>query len=98
LIEQNSKPIYTLGPIIHNEQVVNRLKSKGVREIKDIRDTDGDGIVVIRAHGVGHDVYEDIRKSRLEVVDATCPYVKKIQELVQKKYNEGYRIVIIGNK
>ena len=98
LIEQNSKPIYTLGPIIHNEQVVNRLKSKGVREIKDIRDTDGDGIVVIRAHGVGPDVYEDIRKSRLEVVDATCPYVKKIQELVQKKYNEGYRIVIIGDK
>ncbi len=97
--DRGDTPIYTYGPIIHNEEVVSDLEAKGVRVIEDVdelRDAPK-GIVIIRSHGVGPSVYREIQKLGFEIVDATCPFVLKIHRLVEQHSREGERIVIIGN-
>ena len=91
--------IYTYGPIIHNEEVVKDLESKGVTVLEgeeDLRKLDK-GTVVIRSHGVSREICEMIEKKGLTCVDATCPFVKRIHRIVEKESGEGRRIVIIGN-
>ena len=91
--------VYTFGPIIHNEEVVRDLESKGVQvlnssdELKEVTD----GIVVIRSHGVPKEVYQLMEEKQIRYADATCPFVRKIHKLVEKHSREGRRIVIIGN-
>ena len=98
-IEKTGGPIYTYGPIIHNEEVVQDLESKGVRvleteeELKALRE----GVVVIRSHGVGRHIYELLKHGGIEVVDATCPFVKKIHRIVEEQIRAGRRVIIIGN-
>ena len=97
--DRGDTPIYTYGPIIHNEEVVSDLEAKGVRVIEDVdelRDAPK-GIVIIRSHGVGPSVYREIQKLGFEIVDATCPFVLKIHRLVEQHSRAGERIVIIGN-
>ncbi|MGI6011030.1 MAG: 4-hydroxy-3-methylbut-2-enyl diphosphate reductase [Ruminococcus sp.] len=92
-------PVYTYGPIIHNEQVVADLESKGVtvihseEELKNLRE----GVVVIRSHGVPRSVYQTAEEQGLTLVDATCPFVKKIHNIVDQESKNGRQIVIIGN-
>ncbi len=95
------KNIYTYGPIIHNEEVVSDLESKGVKaidfdenELKDLSDC----TVVIRSHGVAKNIYDDLAKKNVSVVDATCPFVKKIHEIVQKESDDGKAIIIVGSE
>jgi 4-hydroxy-3-methylbut-2-enyl diphosphate reductase len=99
VIEGGDSPIYTFGPIIHNEQVVADLESKGVTVIEDVEQlkTITVGTVVIRSHGVAKDVYDILEKQKLHIVDATCPFVKKIHNIVQTESNQGKQIIIIGN-
>jgi 4-hydroxy-3-methylbut-2-enyl diphosphate reductase len=97
LLDRPSEKICTLGPIIHNEQVVNDLKARGVGVISDISETERNAKVVIRAHGITPDIYEGLAEKDIEIIDATCPYVKKIHKLVREKYNEGYTIFIAGD-
>lgn len=97
LLNNEENHIYTLGPIIHNDQVVNDLKARGVTVISDISEALPEGKVVIRTHGVTPDVYEKLAEYNLEAIDATCPYVKKIHNLVRKKYEEGCSIIIAGD-
>ena len=91
--------IYTLGPIVHNEEVIKDLEKKGVKvlnseeEVKQLRG----GTVVIRAHGIAKDVYDLIEEQGLSCVDLTCPFVKKIHRIAEKESGEGAQIVIIGN-
>ena len=87
----------TLGPIIHNPQVVDRLKSEGVGTVDKLAEMDG-GTVIIRSHGVGPDTYEEAERRGLDLVDATCPHVKKAQLSAKKLADNGYRVVIIGEK
>ncbi len=93
------KKIYTYGPIIHNAEVVKDLGGRGVEviegmeELKRIRE----GTVVIRSHGVAREIYEAIEEQGLECVDATCPFVKRIHNIVEKESRAGKRIIIIGN-
>ena len=96
---RTGKKIYTFGPIIHNENVVEDLEKKGVQVIDNVDELAmlTEGSVVIRSHGVSKDVYELIQKQGLEIVDATCPFVKKIHRIVEKESKEGSRIIIIGN-
>ena len=97
---KSTLPIYTFGPIIHNEQVVEDLASKGVRVIdtlEECRDTER-GIMIIRSHGVARSVYEELDRMGFTVVDATCPFVKKIHNIVEKESREGSKILIVGNK
>ncbi|NSW90447.1 MAG: bifunctional 4-hydroxy-3-methylbut-2-enyl diphosphate reductase/30S ribosomal protein S1 [Firmicutes bacterium] len=98
LLEYADKKIYTLGPIIHNQPMVDYLKTLGVIPVDNIDSIEPPAYVIIRAHGVGQAIYEDIEKRGLTLVDATCPYVKKIHNLVRDKYNEGYKIIIAGDK
>lgn len=97
LLKESNDKIYTLGPIIHNEQVVNDLEQKGVKVISGLEEVTESSKIVIRAHGITPDIYEGLKKHNHEIVDATCPYVKKIHELVREKHQEGYNIVIAGD-
>lgn len=93
------KPIYTYGPIIHNEEVVKDLSQKGVQVIENEEELAQieEGTVVIRSHGVARRVCEKIEETGLECVDATCPFVKRIHKIVEKESEAGKRVVIIGN-
>ncbi len=99
-IEKGNNKIYTFGPIIHNESVVKDLQSRGVavidsvRELREIKE----GTVIIRSHGVRENIYGIMRENGLNIVDATCPFVKKIHNIVKEKSSEGYNIIIIGNE
>lgn len=98
-IDHNQKPIYTYGPIIHNEQVVGDLENKGVKVINNEKELETleKGTVIIRSHGVSKKIYDIIEKQGLRIVDATCPFVKKIHNIVREESEKGKRIVIIGN-
>ena len=93
------KKVYTLGPIIHNEQVVQDLEQKGVRVIDTPEELSKaeDATVIIRSHGISADVYHQLEDKKVRIVDATCPFVSKIHRIVEKKYQEGSCIVIVGN-
>lgn len=99
-IEANGdKPIYTFGPLIHNEEVVKELKSKGVEVIDSVEELKAlkKGIVIIRSHGVSKDIYKIMEDNGITCVDATCPFVKRIHKIVEKESGEGKKIIIIGN-
>lgn len=92
----NKKSIYTLGPLIHNKQVVNKLESDGVKAIEHINELQ-DETVIIRSHGVSKHIYDMADEKKINIVDATCPFVRKIQNIVEEYKKKGYNIVIIGN-
>ena len=88
----------TLGPIIHNPQVVSRLAAQGVVPV-DSLDEIGDGeTVLIRSHGVGPHIYQEAARRGIHVIDATCPHVKKAQQDAKKIVEEGKKLIIIGEK
>ncbi len=91
--------ISTYGPIIHNEVVVDDLKSRGVNVIQseDEISNAADGTIVIRSHGVPKALYEKIKNSAVETVDTTCTFVKRIHEIVDSASQKGEQVVIIGN-
>jgi len=97
-IEKGAKPICTYGPIIHNEEVVKELAAKGVgvieteEELAKLRDS----VVVIRSHGVPERIHRLLDTS-VEIVDATCPFVKKIHNIVRDASSKGKTIIIVGN-
>lgn len=92
-------PIYTYGPIIHNEEVVKDLEEKGVQVIgENIPVSDREkGIVIIRSHGISRLQQKNLEQQGFRIVDATCPFVKKIHRIVEKESQNGSAIVIIGN-
>ncbi len=95
----DGKKIYTYGPIIHNEEVVKELASKGVEVIdslEELKDREK-GVLIIRSHGVAKEVSEKMEEAGFTVVDATCPFVKRIHNIVQKESALGKKIVIVGN-
>ncbi len=98
LLEDGSKDIATLGPIIHNEQMIDELRQKGVKIISDVSQIPENSKIIIRAHGVTPDIYKDLEHRNIELVDSTCPYVKKIHNLVSLMYSDGYTIVVAGDK
>ncbi|WP_026669196.1 4-hydroxy-3-methylbut-2-enyl diphosphate reductase [Butyrivibrio sp. AE3006] len=99
-IEKNSgKQIYTYGPIIHNETVVSDLEKKGVKVIESCEELKNinDGILIIRSHGIRKEIYEIIEKQGLEHIDATCPFVKRIHNIVEKESAAGKTIIVVGS-
>ena len=96
--KKNDEIVYTLGPIIHNEEVVKDMKRRGVEAV-NIEDLNSlpKGTVIIRSHGVSKDVYNLVKHSGHRVVDATCPFVKKIHAIVSVQSGKKKTVVIIGN-
>ncbi|MDE5854788.1 MAG: bifunctional 4-hydroxy-3-methylbut-2-enyl diphosphate reductase/30S ribosomal protein S1, partial [Ruminococcus sp.] len=95
-LEKNTK-VATLGPIIHNQDVVNDMKMKGARVIESVDELLPYETVVIRSHGVGRNIYEQITVKGNRMLDATCPFVSKIHKIVAEKTKEGYLILIAGD-
>ena len=99
--KKTSGPIYTYGPIIHNEEVVKDLSDKGVMVLEtedELRALPkNQGTVIIRSHGVSRHVYEILKERNVAVVDATCPFVKKIHRIVAEHSAAGEAVVIIGS-
>ncbi|MFU0828762.1 MAG: 4-hydroxy-3-methylbut-2-enyl diphosphate reductase [Lachnoclostridium sp.] len=97
-IEKGGK-VYTYGPIIHNDEVVNDLAAKGVAVIHSMEElkTITEGTIIIRSHGVSKEVYDIIKAQGLKIIDATCPYVLKIHKVVKEQSELGRHIIIIGN-
>lgn len=89
--------VYTLGPIIHNPQETDRLKSEGVL-ITDNINNDSIKTLIIRTHGVPEDISNKLARKSYKVIDATCPFVKKAQQYAKLLKEEGYQVVIIGDK
>nr|WP_305141543.1 4-hydroxy-3-methylbut-2-enyl diphosphate reductase [uncultured Acetatifactor sp.] len=96
---KNGKNIYTYGPIVNNEEVVRELTDMGVRVLESKEELTGlsSGSVIIRAHGVPEEICRILEERKLECIDATCPFVKRIHHIVEKESGAGRRIVIVGN-
>ncbi|GAB6888282.1 4-hydroxy-3-methylbut-2-enyl diphosphate reductase [Desulfothermus okinawensis JCM 13304] len=91
------KKIYTLGPIIHNPQVVDIYLRKGVVPIEDVSSIGPDDVVVIRAHGVPKQLYKQLQEKGAKIIDATCPKVKKAQRLIEQ-YSLERILLLFGEK
>ena len=92
------KETHTLGPIIHNPQVVGRLAEQGVSPVDSLDEVDKGAVVLIRSHGVGPEVYEQAENRELKVIDATCPHVKKAQQDAKNIIEKGEKLIIVGEK
>lgn len=92
------KNLYTFGPLIHNNQVIEKLKQSNVQALKNIDESiDKNSIIAIRSHGIAEDKYMQLQALELEYVDCTCPYVLKIHKIVNTYYKSGYQIFIVGD-
>ena len=88
--------IRTFGPIIHNPQVVNQLASIGIKQVDNINEL-VQGVVIIRSHGITKQLAQELaQRPNLTVIDATCPYVRRAQEIVAKMSDAGYQVLILG--
>lgn len=95
--KQKKGKVFTFGDLIHNPQIITDLENQGILSINDIKDMK-DGTVIIRSHGVSPEIYRLIANDKVNIVDATCPIVKKIQKLVEILAKEESEVVIVGNK
>ena len=90
------KPLYMLGDIVHNEDVVKSIEKAGIEKIKNIRGIIP-GSLLIRAHGSSKSIFKEADKYRFKIIDATCPMVKEIHKIVIDMDKKGYTIVVIGD-
>lgn len=99
-VEKGNGPIYTYGPIIHNEEVVKDLEQKGVTVVEGEENLSKitEGTVIIRSHGVSKHIYDILNQNSINYVDATCPFVKKIHRIVEDESKKGSYIIITGNE
>jgi (E)-4-hydroxy-3-methyl-but-2-enyl pyrophosphate reductase len=94
---QNSD-IYTIGQLIHNNQVIEWLYERGIKVVEDISQLKAGDTIVVRAHGMPRNILESLRKNGVKIVDATCPHVTASQKKIDKYSQEGYFIIIVGDK
>jgi (E)-4-hydroxy-3-methyl-but-2-enyl pyrophosphate reductase len=97
----DSKPMFTLGPLIHNPQVVDQLSREGIEVINSLNELNGgkeDAVVIIRSHGVPKGTLVEARKRGIEILDATCPFVKRAQSIVEGLAQEEYLILVLGDE
>jgi 4-hydroxy-3-methylbut-2-enyl diphosphate reductase len=97
LKEAENGPVYALGLLAHNEELIKWLAKKGIIFVDDLNAVPEGAAVIIRAHGERSEVFEEARKKSLKIIDATCPYVRRLQELAARLVREGRQVVIAGN-
>jgi 4-hydroxy-3-methylbut-2-enyl diphosphate reductase len=95
--KKKQKGIFTLGPIIHNPQVIEKLKQEGILPIEDIN-TPGIKDIIIRTHGIPLQIMNRISEAGFNIIDATCPFVKKAQHYAKLLREEGYQVIILGDR
>ena len=95
--ESNNEIVYSLGPLVHNSQVVDKFNNKGLEVVEDINGLEGKK-VIIRAHGIPKNLEEEAKNLGIDLIDGTCPYVKAVHKRVEKYKRDGYEIIIIGDK
>lgn len=93
--KKKNEKVYTWGPLIHNPEVVKDLKKKGVYVVEDLRKIKK-GTLIIRSHGIHPNILERIKRKKIEVVDATCPFVKKAQNKAKLLSDQGYPVAVVG--
>ena len=95
--ENKDLPVYSFGPIVHNDEVIRELRDKGVQivESETELETLPKGIVLIRAHGITRALQGKLNTLGFQIIDATCPFVKKIHKIVDESSKEGMKILII---
>jgi 4-hydroxy-3-methylbut-2-enyl diphosphate reductase len=93
---RSSDGVYSLGPLIHNPQVVRKLEVVGVKPLRKLRR--GGGLMVVRSHGASPRTLAKAEEYGFELIDATCPFVRKAQNNARKLYEMGYRVIIVGEK
>src|SRR4029434_1142998 len=96
-LHEGVRPIRSLGPLIHNAQEMERLGELGVSTIDEPDEADADTIAVIRAHGVTPEVQRDLERRAAQVIDATCPFVTRVQHLAERAAEQGRDVVVAGN-
>ncbi len=89
---------YLLGEIIHNEEVNQKLKKQGLITVASLEEVPNGATLLIRTHGEAKHIFEKAKEKNINVIDCTCPFVKDIHKIVSKHYQEGYKIIIIGDK
>lgn len=91
--------VYTLGPLIHNSHAVNFLKDKDIQpiELENIESLKPNDFIIIRSHGIPKDIYKRLEEKTLNIIDATCPFVTKIQKKAEEYYKKDYKIIIVGD-
>lgn len=94
---EEQKEVYSLGPIIHNEEVVNQLAQAGLHTVESVQDIPG-GTALIRSHGATQKELEVLENKGLNIVDATCVLVKRVQKIARQLHDEGYYVIIIGDR
>jgi 4-hydroxy-3-methylbut-2-enyl diphosphate reductase len=95
--DKGGSKIYTYGPLIHNPQVIELLKGKGIEIISDLQRLHS-GIVVIRAHGIAPQKWKEIKETGAQILDATCPRVTRVQKIIRQYATQGYATLIVGDK
>jgi 4-hydroxy-3-methylbut-2-enyl diphosphate reductase len=98
LSKKNSAKIYTLGPLIHNKEVIKSLENKNIFSIENPDSIEENSILVIRAHGIPPELENAIRNKKLTIIDCTCPLVKNVHKVIEKYNKSGYTTVIVGDK
>src|SRR5687767_15948307 len=97
VVEEGARPIRSLGPLIHNAQEMERLGARGVSTIDSPQEAGADTIAVIRAHGVTPQVQRELEQRAAKVIDATCPFVTRVQHLAERAARQGRDVVVAGN-
>lgn len=97
IAKEGKKGVYTYGPLIHNPQVIEKLRHEGVETVDNLNSKDI-STIIIRTHGVSPKVYVETSKMGYNVIDATCPFVKKAQNFTKRLKEEGYQVLIIGDR
>jgi 4-hydroxy-3-methylbut-2-enyl diphosphate reductase len=94
---ESHSDIVTLGPIIHNPQMVKKLEENNVTSVDSIDEINGRP-TIIRSHGIPLEIHSELMERNITVIDATCPYVAKLQQLAKKLHDDGYHVVVLGDK
>jgi len=97
LLERGDESVYSIGDLIHNPQVVNELKMKGLRVVEGLKGIKS-GVIIIRAHGFPPSLIDQAKRRGLKLLDTTCPFVKRAQNILRSLDGEGYKLIIVGDK
>jgi len=95
--DESEKDVYTFGPLIHNMQVVKKMKEGGIHPIYNLSEIKPPAKIIIRSHGVPPQIVKEAEQQGFKIIDATCPFVRRVQKFARDLKNEGYRVIVFGD-